>query len=403
VKLLLVTTVFPSPLLPERGAFNYEMVRAFGSSHEVKVVAPVPWPIALRARRQSRAWQHARRLDGIEIQHPVYYYTPRALRTYYGAFLRWSIHRSVDEILQGFTPDVVVGYWAHPDGDAALALARRLGVPGVVMVGGSDILLLGREEGRARLIRQVLENADAIVTVSEDLKRALGRWALPANKVQVVYRGVDLTRFTPGSRIEARRRLGIRQAGQMLLYVGHLVPVKGLEILLAACARAKARSDFHLYLVGDGPLKAGLQRVCSESGLTNRVTFVGAVSHASLPDWYRAADRTVLSSRSEGVPNVLLESAASGTPFIAPHLGGIPEIADPLADRLVPPGEPNALADAIVESLAAAPVERRVRPASLQDAAHQLLTVLASAIAAAHRRAPAAMNVRATQSEGARS
>ena len=191
MKLLLVTTVFPSPLQPQRGAFNFEMVRALGPANEVRVIAPVAWPIALRARWQRQRWDRARQADGIDIRHPVYFYTPRALRTHYAAFLRWSIKDAVDDSLQGFAPDVVVGYWAHPDGRAALAIARRLGVPGVVMVGGSDILLLGRDAARGSVIRQVLEDADTIVTVSEDLKRALNRWAIPPAKVHVVYRGVE--------------------------------------------------------------------------------------------------------------------------------------------------------------------------------------------------------------------
>ena len=404
VKLLLVTTVFPSPLQPQRGAFNFEMVRALRPSHEVRVIAPVAWPLALRARWQDRKWDEARDADGIDIRHPVYFYTPRALRTQYGSFFKWSIRAAVDDILQGFEPDVVVGYWAHPDGQAALAIARRLGVPGVVMVGGSDILLLGRDTGRGRVIRQVLEDADTIVTVSEDLKRALNRWAISPAKVHVVYRGVDLTRFAPGSQADARRRLGIDRTGSMLLYVGHLVAVKGLDLLVAACATAAQQADFHLYLVGDGPMKATLQRTCRELGIADRVTFVGAVNHAALPDWYRAADRTLLSSRSEGIPNVLLESAASGTPFIAPSIGGIPEIADPLADRLVLPGSQPALAKAIVESLTSSRrVARTVRPSSLQESARQLIDVFASTTTLSPRVQPAAVSVRTAQSEGARS
>ena len=108
MKLLLVTTVFPSPLQQQRGAFNFEMVRALSPANEVRVVAPVAWPIALRARWQKRPWDHARQVDGVDIRHPVYFYTPRVLRTHYGAFFRWSIQGAVENILQGFTPDVVI-------------------------------------------------------------------------------------------------------------------------------------------------------------------------------------------------------------------------------------------------------------------------------------------------------
>jgi glycosyltransferase involved in cell wall biosynthesis len=403
MKLLLVTTVFPSPLEPQRGVFNREMVRAFGAGHEVRVIAPVAWPVAWRARRDGRAWDDSRRLDGVDVRHPVYFYTPRTLRTWYGTFFQWSIRRSVDSVLASFSPDVVVGYWAHPDGQAAVAIARRLGVPAVVMVGGSDILVLGETAGRGRRIRRVLDAADAIVTVSEDLKRTMLRWSVPPSKVHVVQRGVDVTRFTPGSRDQARERLSLPHRDPLLLWVGHMVPVKGLDVLLQACASAAAAAAFHLYLVGDGPLRAALQRRCGELGLLDRVTFVGAVTHATLPDWYRAADWTVMSSRSEGIPNVLRESIASGTPFIAPRIGGIAEIADPLVDRLVPPNDPAALGDAIVRSVrTTSPLVRRLRPVSLGDAAQQLLGVLEST-ARAQRRPAAAGPVPAVQSAGVRS
>lgn len=386
MKILLVTTVFPSPLQPEKGAFNHEMVRALGSSSEVRVIAPVPWPVAMRARRRGVTWDASRRVGDVVVKHPIYRYTPFVLRSVYGAFFRWSIRAAVRDTLRDFSPDVVAGYWAHPDGHAALALARRLGVPSVIMVGGSDVLLLGRQARRGRLIRRVLEGADAIVTVSEDLRRAVLRWPVPSHKVHVVGRGVDVARFSPGSRDEARRRLGIALDRPMLLWVGHMVPVKGLDVLLDACAIAAARAPFHLYLVGDGPLKADLRRRCAALSIADRLTFAGAVPHASLPDWYRAADWTLLSSRSEGIPNVLLESAACGTPFIAPRIGGIPEIADPLVDHMVPANDPFALAHAICRSLTASHrLERRRMPISLEAAAQRLQSVLALTLANAGR------------------
>jgi glycosyltransferase involved in cell wall biosynthesis len=110
-----------------------------------------------------------------------------------------------------------------------------------------------------------------------------------------------------------------------------------------------------------------------------RVTFVGYVPHADLPDWYRAADLTVLPSRSEGIPNVLLESIACGTPFVASRVGGIPEVADPLVDRLVAPGDRDALASAIIHALIApSRINRRTMPVSAAHAGERLLSVLAS-------------------------
>ena len=381
MKLLLVTSVFPSPLQPNLGAFNREMVRALARHHQVKVIAPVSWPVAIRARREGLAWDATRSVDDIEVRHPIYYYSPKVLRARYGAFLWWSIRRTVDDLLRGFVPDVVVGYWSHPDGQSAVHIARRLGVPAVVMVGGTDVLVLGQQRSRRRVIRRVLDDADAIVAVSQDLKRAIRNLGLPANKIHVVYRGIDAQRFKPGSRDAARQRLGIEPATRTLLWVGHMTPVKGLDVLVEACAAAAARVDFHLHLVGHGPIAGDLQRRCAQLGIAPRVTFVGYVPHAELPDWYRAANLTVLPSRSEGIPNVLLESIGCGTPFVASRVGGIPEIADPLVDRLVEPNDRDSLANAIIRSLTApSRISRRAMPISTDDAGERLLSLLSSVV-----------------------
>jgi glycosyltransferase involved in cell wall biosynthesis len=100
-------------------------------------------------------------------------------------------------------------------------------------------------------------------------------------------------------------------------------------------------------------LRSSLQAAAATLGLSDIVSFVGSRAHDQLPDWYRAADLTVLPSRSEGIPNVLRESLACGTPFVASRVGGIPEIATEPCLRLVPPGDAAALADAIAASLAA--------------------------------------------------
>ena len=112
-----------------------------------------------------------------------------------------------------------------------------------------------------------------------------------------------------------------------------------------------------VHLVGDGSERAKLEAVVRTRGLADVVRFPGPAPHESLPAWYRAADVTVLPSFSEGVPNVLLESIACATPFVASAVGGVPDIADPAIDRLVPPGQADALARALIDVLG-----QRLRP-----------------------------------------
>ena len=403
MKILLVTTVFPTPLQPNKGAFNREMVRALGASHDVRVIAPMAWPIVWRARREGRVWAFARRLDGIEVRHPVYVYTPKLLRHCYGAFFWWSIRQSVNQMLQGFEPDVVIGYWAHPDGQAAVRVARRLGVPAVVMVGGTDVLVLGHEARRRRAIRRVLENAAAIVTVSQDLKRTLETWGLPTSKIQVVHRGVDVARFKPGARDAARRRLGIdtRYANAALGRPhGVRERARGTRRRLRESRNPDRfsplpRRERSFAWRAAAPLhRAGNRDMRDICGLRSP---------------HRSA-RLVSGSRSDGAakpfgrhPQRAARVNCVDTPFVASCVGGVPEIADPLVDRLVAPGDAEALADAIVHSLTApSRIDRRAMPISTAEAGDQLLGVLASAVSARRAARPIEVPVGASGRDAVR-
>jgi len=383
MRILLITEDFPNPLQPTRGTFNFEMARALAKVNDVVVVAYVSWRDEWRLKAGGRSLARMRSQDGIEIHHPRYVYPPGVLRSSYTWFLRQSVAGTVRQVLERFAPDVVMSYWLHPDGAVALRVAAGAGVPAVVMTGGSDLLVLTESRSRKACIADVLKRADAAVCVSEHLAREAARLAGPGTPVHLVRRGVDLNRFRPGDRAEARARLGWDPRRRTLLWVGRMVPVKGLDVLIDACARLPRDLDFALYLAGDGPLRGELASRAQQARLADRIVFAGAVPHGELADWYRAANVTVLPSRSEGVPNVLLESIACGTPFVASGVGGVPEIADPLADRLVPAEDAAALADAIADSLRQDRAgSRRFTPGSWEYSAAALERVFRSAIAA---------------------
>jgi glycosyltransferase involved in cell wall biosynthesis len=162
------------------------------------------------------------------------------------------------------------------------------------------------------------------------------------------------------------------------VWVGRLAPEKGLDVLIDACAHLRSGGlGFRVFLVGDGPLRPALEARAAAAGLAQTVSFVGPRTHAELPDWYAAADWTLLPSRSEGLPNVLRESLACGTPFIASNVGGVSEIVGDSGSRLVQPDDPAALAGAIRSALASAPVPRPViRPADWAESATALVDIV---------------------------
>ncbi|MGH9175988.1 MAG: glycosyltransferase, partial [Vicinamibacterales bacterium] len=380
MRLLFLSNVFPNPLEPHKGTFNRSLVRTLSARHVVRVVSPVAWTIEMAARmRRGERFDREAELDGIPVEYPRFVYPPKVLRQHYGRFLWQSIGQRLAEIGRRFRPQAVVSYWAHPDGEAAQRLARQLDVPAVAMVGGSDVLCLARGGPRRKVILRVLARAEAVVAVSYDLARRLAADGITRDRLHVVYRGVETAVFHPGDRREARRRLGLDLEGPLLIAVGRLVPVKGFDVLIDACGRlAAAGRRGACYVLGDGPQREDLARRSQRKCLGGMVRLAGPQTQSRLADWYRAADLTVLPSFSEGVPNVLLESIACGTPFVASGVGGVPEIADLRRDRLVSAGDAAALAEAIAEQLdrrGQCP-PRRFEPLSWEESAGRLTEII---------------------------
>jgi glycosyltransferase involved in cell wall biosynthesis len=349
MRVLFYSSIFPRPWNTTRGIYCFHACRALVQlGHQVRVVSPRSW---LERPGEAKALPGLSELD---VDYPLYVYPPRVLQSAHDRFMALSSHRTTRRVMAELRPDCILSYWAHPDGAVAAGLARAARIPSAVIVGGSDVLVLGRRDGRRRRsVVRALQATSAIITVGRRLAETVEALGIPASKIHVVYQGVDDALFSPGPATAARRRLGIPESGKVLVSVGSLIPVKGIDVLLEAMSRVMAtHPDVRLYLVGDGAGRGVLEAQAARLGLESVVRFVGRVEQAGLPDWYRAADLSVLASRSEGVPNVLRESLACGTPFVATRVGGVDEIASGTSNRLVPAEDPAALAGAIAASLA---------------------------------------------------
>jgi glycosyltransferase involved in cell wall biosynthesis len=356
MNLLFISSVFPNAIDATRGCFNDSLVKALAKKHHVEVISPVPWVDLVKGLQQGiriPLYQTIEDPAGFGVHYVPFLYTPRFLRRWYGDFYWASIAGTVRSLIRTCPPELIIGYWAHPDGEAAVRIGRLVGAPSCVIIGGSDVLLMTRKPSRRRKVLKVLETIDAVITVNKDLKNAVVRLGIDTDKVHIWHQGIDVGQFQAGDRLRSREYLGLPVSGHIMVWVGRMVPVKGLDILLEACTLLRDRGlEYHLYLVGDGPLRRDLVAQSEGHGLSAHVTFVGPKVHDELPHWYRAADLTVLPSLSEGLPNVLRESLACGTPFVASDVGGISEIAGPESRILAPSQDARALADAIAMGLA---------------------------------------------------
>lgn len=152
--------------------------------------------------------------------------------------------------------------------------------------------------------------------------------------------------------MSARARLNLSATDPAFVWVGRMVGVKRLDVLVEAFELVvKQRPEAKLYLLGEGAAELAMRQLVETRGLSESINLVGAVQQSELPDWYRAADATLLSSESEGLPNVLRESLACGTPWVSTNVGSVQEIAAADHSIIVPVGDAPALADGILQSL----------------------------------------------------
>jgi glycosyltransferase involved in cell wall biosynthesis len=381
MRILAVTNLYPNPFQPNRATFNRTRIRLLSLRFPVRVIAPIDWLDELKARiggQPALARQRQVGLDGLTVDHPRYLFPRMTARRWYGHFYRSSIRSSFAAAVREFAPTLVFAPWAYPDAWAAVKLGHGVGLPVVIQCHGSDILALEQYPARAAPTREALCAAEGVVAVSQDIAGRIIDMGVDPARVRVIYDGIDTAKFHPGPRSEARCQLDVAAGDAMVLFVGNLLPVKAVDVLLAACSRVvREGRQLQLVVIGDGPLRRHLESMADQLGLGGRVRFLGSVPHDSLPRWFQAADLFVLPSRSEGVPTVLLEASACGLPWVASRVGGIPEIAHLGASRLVAPDRPEELAAAIVECLDAPAGEAlRQSPRTAQQAVAELVDFL---------------------------
>lgn len=349
MRILIVTSQFPIAGEPHRGRPVYQTVRELSRLAEVKVLSPIAtYPGWARPRSYLyRPAEHQAVAPGCDVDYVTYPALPAVSRPFNGHLCARALSRHV----RAFAPDVVLAYWLYPDGYGALRAAREAGVPFLAGARGSDLRV--RDAVSRRLTRPVVRAARRLLVVSEDLGRvAAEQYGADPERIRAIPNGCDAALFQPGDRQAAREALGLAQDAEVVLYVGRLVPEKGLRELVHATRRlAAARPRARVVFVGDGPLHAELAAtLAAEPGLP--LQLAGSQAPAEVARWMVASDLVTLPSYSEGHPNVLVEALACGRPVVATPVGGIPEVVDAASGLLVPARDADALAGALAKALA---------------------------------------------------
>jgi D-inositol-3-phosphate glycosyltransferase len=227
-------------------------------------------------------------------------------------------------------------------------------------------------EHRSEAEGHIIGCSDAVLASCDaEVAQLVRLYGADPTRVEIVAPGVDHAFFAPGQRRQARRALGLPESGRMVLFVGRIQPLKGVEVAVRALGELAERvPDGFLVVVGgpSGPEGEAevdrISKLTAELGLTDRVRFVPPQPHELLSTFYRAADVSIVPSRSESFGLVALEAAACGIPVVAASVGGLTSLVDDgrtgfLVEGRDPADYAEALAAVLCDPVVAADLGRR--------------------------------------------
>lgn len=248
--------------------------------------------------------------------------------------------------------DVICSHWLAPAGVVGALISRLLGKPHIAIEHSGALHLLGRVRGGRLVAHFVVNASDRVITVSEDLKRKLLAVCPGAGeRVDVVPMGVhERPPAAPVESISSTSKLAgghRRHRAKMILFIGRLTEIKGLDVLLKAMGGLEG---LDLLVAGDGPRRGELESMTRQLRVSAK--FLGRISAAERDELFVCSDAVVIPSgvlpdgRTEGMPLVCLEAMTAGRPVIAARAGGLAELIDDGENGLLfDPGDHRMLAD----------------------------------------------------------
>ncbi|MDB4979590.1 MAG: hypothetical protein JWM82_342 [Myxococcales bacterium] len=269
------------------------------------------------------------------------------------AALRFAVALAAEVRSRAGRWSVIESHWLAPSALVVTGAAPDL--PHTATAHSGDIALLERVPFGRSMARVLVASGARLVFVSEDLRR---RFAVLAGSTSGSVEALPVPRgFFAGARPDVDLRASLGVAGPTVVGVGRLVPIKGFDLLVRACApRHVGEARIRLALVGEGPERDRLRRLAE--GLDVDLHLPGHVSRDEVGAWLRAADlyaqpsRVLPNGRTEGLPLATLEALATGLPAVVSNSGGLAELAGRSPElRVVPSGDVFALASALRHGL----------------------------------------------------
>ncbi len=289
------------------------------------------------------------------------------------------IYKPVNILSKNVTSNTIVhANWIFPAGTMARIISKKYKIPFIISLMGSDVNRLLKGTSSWKSARTLLLKANRVTAVTDDLfkKCASLNINIEQAKKTLIDNIYDTRNFIIKDRKHVKNLLGLEDRDKILFFAGGLIPVKNVNVLIEAFSHVvKTNYNLSLFIAGSGSEEGNLKRLVLENNIRENVKFLGPLVSEDLINYYNAADLFCLPSKSEGLPNVIVEALFCGTPVVASSVGGIPTIIKPGENGfLVEPNSVYELADKINEGLCINWDRNKIRDSISQFAPDNVLT-----------------------------
>jgi teichuronic acid biosynthesis glycosyltransferase TuaC len=344
MNLIWLTPEFPSSKSNINGMYIYRTVKELAKYYKVYVLCLYPaFPPILNMIKYWRDWKSiyylwknnyprnseapAEFADG-QIIYLRYYRLPKGkFRHIEGWFAYIQARKYLIKIID--TTSIIHANFVFPAGTMARIISRKYNVPFLISLLGSDIMELIEGSKFWNSTKKLLKQAHKVTAVSNELfdKCAEMHIEIESSKKELIDNIYEADKFIIKNKNKVRELLRIDMNVKVIFFAGSLVPIKNVDILIEAVFNIfNSRSDVNLFIAGSGIDEGILKRLVENKRMKDKIFFLGPLLSENLINYYNAADVFCLPSKSEGLPNVIVESFFCGTPVVASAVGGIPTI-----------------------------------------------------------------------------
>lgn len=345
MKILFLTEHFPSPDEPDSSPVSFFASQILSTKHKVTVIH-AKFQVGLTDPQiKVEVYNENYEVVRLGIALP-----PKGDRLWLRCILlRIALNFAQDKLGNLKDYDLIFARLATTPGWAGVQFGKKHKIPTIIWAVGSDIHTYPQIPILKHFNKYALKNAKGIVCNSNFLAEETVKLGIDKGKVTVANTGFADTLFVPKTKMDCRKKLNLPVDKNIVVFAGHLIPIKGIDILLEAWQEfVEKNQNSLLALCGGGEEINSYRKFTKENGISKSVVFRAAIAHKDVADWFSASDVVVLPSRNEGFPAVLMEAQSCGRPVVATKVGGIPEIVNSEnLGILVNPEDSHELAEGI--------------------------------------------------------